>query len=96
MRNDLLNTVLAARIEERKGYKEAQKRLKRRRRHPKSRPLCQAVLSDAVGQAKGGGLPSMVEAVVRGLIGGADLGQGPATDTRKPLLRHLRLLERVW
>jgi hypothetical protein len=46
MRNGPLNTSRRAHIEERKGYKDAQNTSKR---HPKSRPLKEAVLSDAVG-----------------------------------------------
>ena len=46
MRNVLLNTARCARIEERKGYEDAQKTLKGTQ---KPWPLSEAVLSDAVG-----------------------------------------------
>ena len=46
MRNHLLNTACRGRIEGRKGHKDAQKDAER---HPKSRSLSEAALSDAVG-----------------------------------------------
>jgi hypothetical protein len=50
MRNNLLNTACRGRIEERKGHKDAQKDAER---HPKSRSLSEAALSDAVGPLPG-------------------------------------------
>ncbi len=62
MRNDLLNTACRGRIEERKGHKDAQKDAER---HPKSRSLSEAALSDAVGRGQ------LVEKVGIGLVGSA-------------------------
>jgi hypothetical protein len=53
MRNDLLHTLLAARIEERKDYERLRRGSKDAERHPKPRPLGEAVLSDAVGGVLG-------------------------------------------
>jgi hypothetical protein len=92
MRNDLLNTACCVRIDKREGYKTAQKTPKGTKSEPKSRLLCEVVLSDAVGRCQG------VEKVDVGPVGDPKEAQNKVKTLQKrrsqPLSQRLKRARR--